>query len=212
MGNSASDTTLADAGIGEQATGNGQRSRRPLSPLDLTSTHRHPISRTQPCVRLRICHQYWTCNPVQLLGHQCAEEDDVVGFGENDGGRGGPGVMASASTLDDDDEPRPDGITRIRPVTIDPNWVWWPSINLPVSGSSPPHIDRGSSRTSTTPVASPARSSLTSMPSDRWRSCRRLPTRRTPRGCRRRCQRRDSPVRSRPSSRSSSSPLRCVRA
>src|SRR4029453_13714250 len=67
-----------------------------------------------------------------------------------------PRRIASASTLELELEPRPDGITRTRPVTVAPSWGWWGSLRRPVRGSMPPHRLSGASSTRAGPAACPS--------------------------------------------------------
>src|SRR5262245_17559419 len=69
-----------------------------------------------------------------------------------------PARTHSASTLDEELEPRPEGIRRIRPATFAPRCGWRTSITSPVAGSTPPQNESGSSRTRTSPSALPATS------------------------------------------------------
>src|SRR5438093_11148322 len=67
-----------------------------------------------------------------------------------------PARMASARTLLLELDPRPDGITRIRPSTRAPAWGWRPSTIVPVAGSTPPHRESGWSRRRAVPRAVPS--------------------------------------------------------
>src|SRR5918999_3182111 len=67
-----------------------------------------------------------------------------------------PRRLASASALERELEPRPDGITTTRPATVAPSWGWWWSLSRPLWGSIPPHRLSGASSTSAGPTASPA--------------------------------------------------------
>src|SRR4029453_11179693 len=67
-----------------------------------------------------------------------------------------PRRIDSARTLELELEPRPEGITRTRPVRLAPCWGWWWSVSRPLWGSMPPHRRRGASSTRAGPAASPA--------------------------------------------------------
>ena len=127
-----------------------------------------------------------------------------------------PRRIASASTVALDDDPRPDGITRIRPATDRPRCGWVTSTIVPVSGSRPPQKLRGSSRTSAGPFASPGTRTRPFMrrPIGGRRARRGPPPRsgRSPRGCRAPPERRGSWARTTPTCRSRSSPDRRRRA
>src|ERR687892_1243883 len=73
-----------------------------------------------------------------------------------------PARIASASTLELELDPRPDGITSTRPATFAPCCGWCTSTMSPVAGSTPPQKLSGSSRTSARPSASPATSVVAS--------------------------------------------------
>jgi hypothetical protein len=67
--------------------------------------------------------------------------------------RGGTRRIASASTVDDDGDPRRRGMTMTRPVVDTRLWVVAVD-HLPGLGIEPTHIDSGSSSTTTSPRAS----------------------------------------------------------
>src|ERR687892_152483 len=66
-----------------------------------------------------------------------------------------PARIASARTLLLELEPRPEGMTRIRPVSEAPACGCRRSMTVPVSGSKPPQKLRGSSRITALPEAVP---------------------------------------------------------
>src|SRR5262245_23493534 len=69
-----------------------------------------------------------------------------------------PARTHSASTLEEELEPRPEGMIRIRPATFAPRCGWRTSITSPVAGSTPPQNESGSSSTRAFPLAVPATS------------------------------------------------------
>src|SRR5918999_1254058 len=73
-----------------------------------------------------------------------------------------PARIASARTLLEELEPRPDGMTRIAPATRVPACGCLRSITSPVAGFTPPQKLRGSSRTKTRPRARPPTNTRTS--------------------------------------------------
>src|SRR5439155_25787217 len=63
--------------------------------------------------------------------------------------------IASASTVLEEPDPRPAGMTTTHPRTEAPAWGWRRSTITPVWGSSPPHRESGSARTTAGPWPDP---------------------------------------------------------
>ena len=121
--------------------------------------------------------------------------------------------IASASTDDEEDEPRANGMTRMRPATLAPNCGWLGSRMRPVSASIPPQKLSGAESTSASPSASPrARPRAIRITARSSRPCPPRPRRRNRRVRRTRPSRRCWRARNRPICRNWSSPRRSDRA
>src|SRR5207244_9700251 len=67
-----------------------------------------------------------------------------------------PERTASARMLLLELDPRPEGISTMRPARFCPAWGWCGSMMAAVPGSMPPHRDSGSERGTTSPPPVPA--------------------------------------------------------